>query len=1241
MNKQLLIELTELRDKYAEKLPEDKTPDEVCSDRCLEELARLKPITEEELLYIKGLGQPFVDKYGKAFIKVITRHQSKNVKSKLLGREVKETLRNLENRLVNINRRNRLLFMPKLSSNMTCDLVRDSSTQKGADFNANLLEFIKKFTPNKKYTICDITEGDSMVYFNRLTKLLREDERTVRETGENNLYIGYPFVIGKLVGEEFSIRAPLVLFPVQLVKESSSFTIKMDTTKDIMYNASLLLSVLKFNNTAYENLPSTIVEEVAYYTFNNQIIDYYNENGLLIKQKEEKLKPFVEYETKEFPKFKRGECYLEENIVIGKFPIYSSSLQKDFKAISQEKNINELLNNLLQRYDDVDFYSESIDLSGKGDVKFGEEKNLNYINDLNMSQEQAIFTIDHGSRLVVQGPPGTGKSQTITSMISDFVNKGQNVLMVSQKKAALDVIHSRLGKLNKYSLFIHDVKNKDMFYDQLFNIVTDESESSYNNAEFDSISEKIDSNIERLDALAEKLYYDQRFGVGMYKIYEESHKSEVRREDAGVFTMFADSVPTELYTMGYPAIKDCERFFKDRFTVEFCKEYYDLMGVYPWLNDVSKGYTQIQIQSILLELDHIIDLYVENKSRARTMQPFTLGKYKSTLKEFMDIHFSSYSVKLFNDFIKNPLLIYNGFKAYPDFFSNKVRYDELLDEHKLFFESAYTISQNLKADVNAVINRYSGVCALKYIDEFESANRDAFVTLDNFNGVVDQVTKMLERKKDLSKDRMRDTLVKANRGSILDSKRKGDIVRVIDGKNKWDIARFIKKFRLELFNGIKIWLMTPEVVSEVMPLENGLFDLVIFDEASQIYIEKGVPSIARAKKIVVAGDHKQLRPSSLGVGRMDYEDDGGDDFELNAALEEESLLDLARFKFPEVLLNYHYRSKYEELIAFSNYAFYKGRLNVSPNTDKPSSPPIEISYVDDGIWEDRINRAEADRVVELIKKNLYNSKANQTMGVITFNSAQRDLILDKLDALCAQDSKFAAKYTAETRREENGEDVGLFVKNIENVQGDERDMIIFSLAYAKNNQGKMTRNFGWLNQAGGENRLNVAISRAKEKIIIVSSIHPSDLKVDDLLNEGPRIFKKYLEYAFFISDGNIDAAREVLFSFGHRGTTTTEYNDEFTLIVAKKLMEAGLNIERNVGIGGYKIDMAVKDSGGKYLLGIECDCNLFMHSENARERDIHRAKYLTSRGWKLHRIWSSNWWRSAEREVEKVKAKLY
>ena len=353
------------------------------------------------------------------------------------------------------------------------------------------------------------------------------------------------------------------------------------------------------------------------------------------------------------------------------------------------------------------------------------------------------------------------------------------------------------------------------------------------------------------------------------------------------------------------------------------------------------------------------------------------------------------------------------------------------------------------------------------------------------------------------------------------------------------------------------------------------------------------------------------------------------------------MLDLARFKYRDVMLNFHYRSKYEELIAFSNYAFYKGRLYVSPNADKPEKPPIEFHKMSDAMWVNRSNLQEAKYIVALLKDVLRNRTNEETIGIITFNSNQRDLIMDLIEEQCAVDQEFAVQIHAEMDRVQDGEDIGLFVKNIESVQGDERDIIIFSIGYAKNENGRLVRNFGWLNQRGGENRLNVAISRAKTKVHIVVSFEPEELQVEDTKNEGPKILKKYLQYAKAVSMRDSEAAQQILYSFGddpNPGESVSfdsDFENQVYNALYDRLGDKGYTIDTQVGIGGYSIDQAIKKDG-KYILGIECDGKMYHSSKSARERDYHRQKYLESRGWRIHRIWSTNWWKNPNGEINKI-----
>jgi very-short-patch-repair endonuclease len=222
-------------------------------------------------------------------------------------------------------------------------------------------------------------------------------------------------------------------------------------------------------------------------------------------------------------------------------------------------------------------------------------------------------------------------------------------------------------------------------------------------------------------------------------------------------------------------------------------------------------------------------------------------------------------------------------------------------------------------------------------------------------------------------------------------------------------------------------------------------------------------------------------------------------------------------------------------------------------------------------------------------------------------------------------------------------DERIFVKNIENVQGDERDIILFSVGYGKNEEGRVHNRFGLLNQEGGENRLNVAISRAKEEIIVVSSIEPEELDVANSISNGPRLFQSYLKYARAVSNGQIERVQEVILALNELGNIKAsqhplQFDSPFEVEVYEKLKALGYKVQTQVGMSGYRIDLAVvhPNDSSQFILGIECDGAMYHSSKNAKERDLYRQKFLESRGWTIERIWSRNWWKNPTVEIERI-----
>lgn len=1210
-----------LKKKYAEG---GRTPT-ICTDEALRELARCAPRTREELAYVNGLGKTFAEKYGDAFLEVLDRYHAEQKPQKILTSDVRSTLKNLENRLVNINKKNRLLYMGKLYAKYAVDMyVREQKR------NRDLQDFLLHPT-RRSITVVDTgaKQGQNKRYTNLVT-LLREVNRDARETGQYDLYIGYPYVEGRMKGENFNIKAPLMLFPVVAERDANSVVIRIDESKDVLYNTNLVLTHRKFSGLGGE-LPNPVYESTG--DFAKDIRSYYADNGILYEGAIGGLEPFGEYASDKFPHFENGEYRIVNNAVLGKFSIYSSALQHDFRDIAEAGEVNPLVSDLLSDIGELDYYADESSAT-TAETAVVSEKDIFYINDLNASQENAIASIERLPNLVIQGPPGTGKSQTITSIIADFVAKGKSVLMVSQKKAALDVIYSRLGDLSRYAVQVHDTKDKDEFYTQIGRLLDGAARPACNERDLSMAALSIDAQIEKLERIAKELYEPCAFGVPMYELYQENLGNMFLKISLANVNVFARNVDASILGLNYRDLCAMREFTENDVLVRDAVRYFGILEKYPWVKDMIHSLGNFDVIEMQEQADGFYKEHVAFLRRSALSRLAGARKHKKALRAVLKKYFVKRpSYKLF---YRDPLALIQGFACYEDFAALDAAFQVLSPTQMVYLDCVYRVSKELGWDLREICDGMFDYCVFRVIDDFECTHRPLLHDVSNFSFIVRQTAKMVSQKKALTRDRLASLLTDSFAEQVGASKRLGEMKRVVESKRRPSVTKFLDKFGFELFKGVRIWLMTPETVSEVLPLESGLFDLLVFDEASQIYIEKGIPAIARASKVIIVGDHKQLRPSSLGMGRFDGEDDTSEEPTL---LDEESLLDLARFRYPEVMLNYHYRSRYEELIAFSNHAFYKGKLCISPNATPPSAPPIEVIRVEDGRWINRTNPAEAHRVVELVRNLLCERNNRRTIGIITFNSAQRDLILDLLDTECARDADFAAKYTAEQGRTDNGEDTGLFVKNIENVQGDERDCIIFSFAYARNETGKVVRNFGWLNQSGGENRLNVAISRAKEKIYVVTSITADELVVDDLTNDGPKILKRYLAYAYAVSGGNRETARQILLSLSSAEPARSrfDYDGAFEQDVYEALTGAGYIVERQVGIGGYRITLAIKDESGRYLLGIDCDGKLYHTVPSARERDLYRTQYLESRGWRMYRVWSNNWWRDSRKELRRIR----
>lgn len=459
----------------------------------------------------------------------------------------------------------------------------------------------------------------------------------------------------------------------------------------------------------------------------------------------------------------------------------------------------------------------------------------------------------------------------------------------------------------------------------------------------------------------------------------------------------------------------------------------------------------------------------------------------------------------------------------------------------------------------------------------------------------------------------------------------------------WSVRKLVREFWEEsLGQLLPCWMASPESVAAIFPMQRDFFDLVVFDEASQCYVERALPVMLRGRQCVIAGDDKQLPPFDLYSVKVDeYETDMA--AEVGVALEVESALDLARNVFQDCHLTWHYRSREEDLINFSNHAFYGGRLKTIPFAQRRSEPALTFLQVE-GRWEQNRNLVEARRVVALVEE-LIRREDPPTVGVVTFNYHQKELIRDEMEARiqelsAAGDEAGVEAFFRALAREETEEKQGIFVKNIENVQGDERDVVIFSVAYARNERGRLVTNFGLLNQQGGENRLNVAVTRARKKIFVVCSFDPALLEVEDSAHPGPKLFKQYLLYARAVGTGKRQEVERILAGLrsGEIQEEDVEWRGEGGLAeaVGKALEGKGWEVARDVGDTNYQVDLAVVDPKGGYLLGVEVEGRQYFSGKTAKEREVYRIKLLENRAWKVVRVWARNHFLKGKALVEEL-----
>ncbi|MCB1090410.1 MAG: histidine kinase, partial [Verrucomicrobiae bacterium] len=563
---------------------------------------------------------------------------------------------------------------------------------------------------------------------------------------------------------------------------------------------------------------------------------------------------------------------------------------------------------------------------------------------------------------------------------------------------------------------------------------------------------------------------------------------------------------------------------------------------------------------------------------------------------------------------------------------------------------------NLPENIAATLQREA---LLEWKRELEADQPSLLMERDEFR----QKVNLLDKKDREIRESNRRLLSRCRSDAPLSSRGTWDDVVMFTGPRARRLREVVERGEpLGLFHLRPVWMMNPEMVSRLFPLRAGLFDVVIFDEASQLPVESALPALFRARRMVVSGDEKQMPPSRFFGSRLGSDEEDEDDQWLDAdgsGLDESErerlaqaagrrevkdcpdLLTLTQNLLPTATLEIHYRSQYRQLIDFSNEAFYAGRLSVParhPESEILRVKPIEVDRVD-GEYFEQTNEDEAARVVFRLREVWRRPYAQRpSIGVVTFNLKQAELIEQEMENLAEADDAFREAWIEESNRSQNGEDMGFFVKNLENVQGDERDWIIFSTTFGRDAGGTFRRSFGVLGQNGGERRLNVAVTRARQKILLITSMPVNEVSswIGQNGRRPPTIPRDFLQgwlaYAESLNSGDFEHSNHLLRSLnGQPAASALRRSDasvssRFVQEVAEFLRQLGHDPVPAQG-DAFGLDFAIVHPGtGQFGIGIECDSHHHQVLASARARELWRPSVLGGSIPCIHRVSSRAWY---------------
>ena len=1145
--------------------------------------------------------------------------------------------------------------------------------------------------------------GEAVIYnarstiIQKLNKIRRSADDSRHSTGQHALYLGYPCVV--LPGDRGKTKfSPIFLFAIEIVATPQKITIRRrgengaddnaPSRDDALFNRLFAAFVqhehrvkLEASEARFEIDPDNIEAQVNRIFVNWKQVAYRWEypaaNRVITKE-----------ELKQLTSGTDDPCIVD-HAVIGLADFSGQSLLDDLDRIEADLRggtpCSEPLKKLLENRN---FDAKSATRPPSDDLdKWLVEKS-------DPSQEEVIWSQRHSPLVVLQGPPGTGKSQTIVNTIADAVAAKQTVLVVCQKRAATEVVRKRLDAvgLGELCSLVDDVdKDRAAILKRIRDVETEFPETIWDKSRRDQLARDICDAELKLEAGANALSDDaggsRRSHGDLLALLSDLNLFDPNPEwstdlllcvnrlvDEGL-----DNAQLEKFVQRVRQIDEKAnslRYGKNlwsKIEPALASDAGEIDGIQKNIRTVMSSGRRIASGALTLQHDHQTQWVAEHpwfsapSTLERGLPYFSRDDdSKRNSQEFNRWLTALREVAIRNDIVR------------PEQVSRDAR-SGMLDMQEL--ERIATDSADvgeiaaLRAEIHSVaLFRATDESLMNHVSRWEPQLKAAllhrwkqlllqtrkgdFQHARNIPALCTSLSRYLIEKRSAD---VLDILTRYNaRIPASDWLKQNDLLRLRRSgpTPKTSLRRLHHRGAEQLQKLQPVLLTNPETASSLLPLKLNHYDLVVIDEASQMFVAEAIPMLFRARRALIAGDRQQMPPSNhfaFGDDDDDLEQDIIDDdaavIPVAAAEGIYRLLDAAEEALgtrspSRRTLEIHYRSARKELIDFSNHAFYEGKLIIpSGNAPLPAflRTAIEFDQVD-GVFSRGLNEIEARRIVDRIAEIFRIPQSDRpTLGVIVNNIKQKARIEELLVERGDLNKAFEDTYASEREREVEGEDVSFFVRSVEHVQGDERDVIIFGATYAGSSRG-----FGPLTATeDGRKRLNVAVTRAKRGMIVLCSLNTSHTSNEAEKTTHERYFLwQYLRYARAVAHNDRSMVNTVLNQLNpdresarrQAAATESPFEDE----VKQFIENAGYFVEPQIGESGFRIDLGVRDGANdlNFLCGIECDGAPYHTGWSARTRDVWRQEILESKGWVIHRIWSTQWYENPARTKETLLKQL-